>query len=727
LPPYNDVVPGRERRPRGETAYVPVHPLAEGGMGSVELVLRIEGTFERLYARKRLHPHLRKDAAFRAMFMDEARIAGTVRHPNVAGVLDVGEDDEGPFIVMEYVDGQPLARLVAAAGERQEPLPVQLGVRIAIETARGLQAVHEAVSSEGAPLAIVHRDLSPKNVLLGYDGTVRVTDFGIAKALGNSTRTATGVLKGTQGYLAPEVLRFEEPDRRSDLFALGVILFELLAGRRLYANTEGFDGARRTLEEPPPDIGLERDVPPALAELLFELLAKDRDERPPSAADVVARLEPVLAELVAEEGALDLGEQVRARFADEQREQRARLAAARAALAAGARRPRRWRRAAAALALVGVAAALALALGVRALRTAPPASAAGRGPWAGGWHSCASDGDAFACWGKNNEGQIGSAPTLDTDNRRRVPGVRSVVSAGLGFFHTCACTAAGELWCFGRNVEGQLGTAHGAASTAAVRVTGLDGCTRVAAGPYHACALRRDRTVWCWGRNDDGQVAWPPSGPVTAPVRVPAIDDAVEIAAGGLTQGRTCAVRAAGGVVCWGGNEHGLIADGESRPRAGPTEIRGIADAVEVTIGGDSICARRRSGALACWGKNGGGQLGDGTRKPRTSPAPVALIDDAIQIATRRWTTCALRRSGEVHCWGTGMFDQLGIAGKRDADRPAPVPLLDRVASIALGEMHVCARHDLGIACWGWNENGQLGDGTRQNRAAPVSAVGFGR
>jgi serine/threonine-protein kinase len=281
--------------------------LASGGMGRVDLALRREGKFRRLYAVKRLHPHLQDDEEFRAMFVDEARVAGLIQHPNVVGVLDVGEDEDGPFLVMSFVDGLSLAILLAFAKESDTALPLQAAIRIAHEITKGLHAAHELVDHEGRPLHLVHRDLSPQNVLIGWDGTVRITDFGIAKALGRSTKTATGVVKGKTSYMSPEQLRYEEADRRSDLFALGIIIYEMVAGERLYRNRDGQDGIRRILQEPPPDIGEVRpEAPPALTALIFRLLAKDRESRPSTAAEVGANLEEILTAILEDEPPINL-------------------------------------------------------------------------------------------------------------------------------------------------------------------------------------------------------------------------------------------------------------------------------------------------------------------------------------------------------------------------------------------------------------------------------------
>lgn len=161
--------------------------LAKGGMGRVELALRREGEFRRVYAVKRLHPHLVEDADLRAMFIDEARVAGRIRHANVVSVLDVGEDREGPYLVMDYVEGLALSAIMAHHAASGELLPVQICVRIGAEIARGLQAAHELTDDRGNLLDVVHRDVSPSNVLVGFDGGVRLADFGIARALGRSS------------------------------------------------------------------------------------------------------------------------------------------------------------------------------------------------------------------------------------------------------------------------------------------------------------------------------------------------------------------------------------------------------------------------------------------------------------------------------------------------------------------------------------------------------------
>jgi serine/threonine-protein kinase len=296
-------------------------------MGSVDLAVRREGAFERLFAVKRLRPELVHEREIRAMFLEEARLAGRVRHPNVVAVVDLGEDEQGPFLVMDYVEGVSAAELIASC--RGEAPPLEVCLRIARDVALGLHAAHELAADDGTPLGLVHRDVSPQNVLVGFDGVARVTDFGIAKALGRTTATSTGILKGKLAYMAPEQLRFEAPDRRADLFALGVVLFELCTGVRLYKSEGDLDGARRILNEPPPDLGDHReDAEPELVELLLELLAKDPELRPKTAKDVARRLDAVLSTVSSGADPVDVGEFVSTRFAGLREERQRELASA---------------------------------------------------------------------------------------------------------------------------------------------------------------------------------------------------------------------------------------------------------------------------------------------------------------------------------------------------------------------------------------------------------------
>ncbi|MEM6956081.1 MAG: serine/threonine-protein kinase, partial [Myxococcota bacterium] len=271
--------------------YIGLGKLAEGGMGSVELAVRQKQTFQRLFAVKRLKPEFRANREFRRMFLDEGRIAGLVQHPNVVSVVDVGEDKEGPYLAMELVEGLTVSKLIRSHHALGQRIPLEIVLRIMHQVALGLAAVHELEDITGNRLNVIHRDISPQNILVDFEGVAKVSDFGVAKALGQLQETTTGLLKGKAGYMSPEQLRFEELDQRSDLFSFGTVLFEMLAGKRLYKRETAAATARAILSEPPPDIMDERlDVSPEVGELLFELLAKDPAHRPESARAVAERV-----------------------------------------------------------------------------------------------------------------------------------------------------------------------------------------------------------------------------------------------------------------------------------------------------------------------------------------------------------------------------------------------------------------------------------------------------
>lgn len=303
-----------------------IAPIASGGMGRVELAVRKEGGFERLFAVKRLHLQFASDPAVRDMFLDEARIAGLLRHPNVVHVVDVGRDSEGPFLVMEYVEGKSLSQILKHHAQHGAQLPLSVALELVAQIARGLHAAHRLTDAAGREVGLVHRDVSPQNVLVSYDGCARLADFGIAKASQRATRTQTGVLKGKYGYLSPEQLRFEEATQRSDLFSLGIVLYEALVNARVYPG-KGLEVARCILNDPPPDpVDLRPDVPPPVVALVFALLAKDPKERPENALVVADAIEEVLRQLP-REAHVGLADYMGSVFGEERDRKRAEIAA----------------------------------------------------------------------------------------------------------------------------------------------------------------------------------------------------------------------------------------------------------------------------------------------------------------------------------------------------------------------------------------------------------------
>jgi eukaryotic-like serine/threonine-protein kinase len=276
--------------------YETLHLLASGGMASVYLGrARGPAGFERLVAVKVMHEHIAHDPAFGAMFLDEARLAARIRHPNVVPTLDVAED--GRFLVMEYVEGASLHAILGRYREEERgTLPVPAALRIFLDVLAGLHAAHELADGKGRPLNLVHRDVSPHNVLVGIDGTTRITDFGIAYAEARLSTTRGGQLKGKLPYMAPEQLEDEPVDRRTDVYAAGCVLWELLTGRRLFQGSNEAAIACAVMagaEKTPREMGA---VVPASIDAVCMRALDERDARWQSALEMSEALETAAEE-----------------------------------------------------------------------------------------------------------------------------------------------------------------------------------------------------------------------------------------------------------------------------------------------------------------------------------------------------------------------------------------------------------------------------------------------
>lgn len=271
--------------------------VARGGMGSVELVRVTSGRLAgQILALKRLHANIAEDPEFVSMFLDEAWITAALRHPNVAQVIAWGNDDKGPYLAIELVQGVSLSRLLKEAQTNQEPFAERTVAFICSQICAGLTAAHGLTAADGSPLGVVHRDLTPANVLVSFDGQVKIIDFGIAKAEERITHTRTGQLKGKPSYMAPEQQRAGNVDHRADLFAFGVTMFELLAGRKPWTAKGAFDVMMEIANDPHPDLGeLRPGLNPEFVAIAHRCLEKKPEARFQSAAEIKARLDAWLA------------------------------------------------------------------------------------------------------------------------------------------------------------------------------------------------------------------------------------------------------------------------------------------------------------------------------------------------------------------------------------------------------------------------------------------------
>jgi serine/threonine protein kinase len=290
---------GTYELPRGSVVgkYEIMRRLAVGGMAEIYLA-RVTGAagFEKLVVLKRILPSVAEDPTFVQMFLDEAKIAATLRHPNIADVYDVGEAGGTYFFTMEYVYGQDVRAIRNDARKREEQIPLPVALAIVHGTASALEHAHGKVGPDGKPLELVHRDVSASNIMVSYDGAVKLLDFGIARAASSTHKTQTGTLKGKIPYMSPEQCRGLPMDRRSDLFSLGVVFYEMTVGRRPFRGDSDFDimdqivhkGARKPSE-------LVQGFPPELEAMIMRLLDRAPAMRYATGEDLLHDLDTFIA------------------------------------------------------------------------------------------------------------------------------------------------------------------------------------------------------------------------------------------------------------------------------------------------------------------------------------------------------------------------------------------------------------------------------------------------
>jgi serine/threonine protein kinase len=259
-----------------------------------EVYLALSGElsgYRTLVVVKRILPHLATNHDFIRMFLDEARIAALLDHPNVVRIVEVGHDGDEYFLVMELVQGKPLSAIVRKAAKEGAPLTPALAAYIVAQAANGLGYAHNLVDADGRPLGVVHRDVSPQNILVSFEGAVKMIDFGIARALGRVSQTNPGGLKGKIEYMSPEQASSEEVDRRADVFALGVVLWEALTGKHLFRRDTELATMRAIVDEPIPPASDVTPVAPELDAIVTRALQKRKEDRFQTAQEMALALE----------------------------------------------------------------------------------------------------------------------------------------------------------------------------------------------------------------------------------------------------------------------------------------------------------------------------------------------------------------------------------------------------------------------------------------------------
>jgi serine/threonine-protein kinase len=301
--------------------YRVIEKLASGGMAEVFRAesAGLEG-FKKQVAIKRVLPHLSEKKKFISMFLDEARLSAHLSHSNCVQVFDIGVGDNAYFIVMEYVDGADLKAVLETLKKQGRELPVEEAVFIAIKICEGLCYAHELTDQEGRPFAVVHRDVSPPNVLMTKHGEIKIVDFGLAKASSQLEKSEPGIIKGKFSYLSPEAALGKDVDHRTDIFAVGIILWEMIAGRRLFLGDTDFATVKLVQQAAiPPLTKVNAKVTPELERIVNKSLARDPAQRYQSARDLAVSLNDFLYRYGKSVGSFKIATLVQSTIRDKQK------------------------------------------------------------------------------------------------------------------------------------------------------------------------------------------------------------------------------------------------------------------------------------------------------------------------------------------------------------------------------------------------------------------------
>jgi eukaryotic-like serine/threonine-protein kinase len=322
-----DLLTGMGRAARELGKYRVLAELGRGGMANVYLAaLQGRGAVSKLVVLKALLPEVESEPDSLALFLDEARLAALLNHGNVVQTYEVGAEGDRHVIVMEYLEGQSLAGVLRRADRQGQPLPRALHLRVLIDVLEGLHYAHELKGYDGKPLQLVHRDISPQNVFITYDGRTKLLDFGIAKAATSTTHTATGIIKGKLAYMPPEQLSGDSLDRRADLYAFGCMLWAAAAGQKLWKDVPDTQILRRALlgDIPSPQAS-NPSCDDALAQIVMKALATDKDQRYSTALELQEDLERYCEQIGAANRPRELSRFVSSLFADTRAELKARV------------------------------------------------------------------------------------------------------------------------------------------------------------------------------------------------------------------------------------------------------------------------------------------------------------------------------------------------------------------------------------------------------------------
>jgi len=734
-------------------------PLGVGGMGVVWLY-RETGISSREVAIKFIKLDENTEHNKAGLIKDIKAMEAMPIHQNIITMYNVIEEQGNIALVMEYAPGGITLKNVIQGYPLGLPIPLVKEILTGLLS--GLAHAHEH--------AVIHRDLKPDNILMRQPkqgaefnrNSAKIADFGISKVLHNGTRRLSTVVAFTEAYAAPEQINAEETGGFTDVYAIGIVLYEMLAGRK------PFEGKTSEIiighcHKPPPPIN-RADLPSGLKKLLDKALQKEPMARYRDAIEMLAEYQeldrmgefndkssPQAETLTLGEGTAYVrgqgdyaktivsgeknktassgpaaqGEADTKRLRAEEQARREFDARRRIGEDAGLKAEPKKSAFSPKNIIIAAAAILLAAFLVFIGQGALTKNKEWESVSAGHEHTVAlkTDGTLWT-WGRNECGQLGDGSETNQDCPVQVGSAKDWAAASAGWNHTVALKKDGTLWAWGGNVGGQLGDGTKTNRSYPAQVGSANDWAAMSVGNFHTVAIKKDGTLWAWGGNDQGQLGDGTKGILAnknAPVQVGSSDDWAKVSAGGY---HTVALKKDGTLWAWGSNENSQLGNGSRTDRNNPVQVGSDKDWAAASAGWHHTVALKKDGTLWAWGSNGNGQLGDGAETDRNAPVQVGTSKDWNVVSAGAAHTVAIKADGTFWAWGNNKYGQLGDGTETfSRSTPAQVATSKDWNTVSAGFAHTVAlRTDGTLWAWGRNIFGQLGDGTETNKNTPVQA-----
>lgn len=728
--------------------YTLLEQIAAGGMAEIHLAVanNAEG-MPNFFAIKKILNAYSTNPEFVNLFKDEAKIASQLNHSNVIHIHDFGVDESNQlFIVMEHVHGRNLKQILQALSSENRKLPLELIVYIIKEVAYGLDYAYNAVdSNSGQALNIIHRDVSPQNIMVGYNGEIKIIDFGIANSAVNMESNNNGQLKGKFGYLSPEQVNGEVVDHRSDLFSLGIVMWEIIANRRLFASETEAETLNRIRQGQIPNISAFLDSKYfELADILGRCLSSDKELRYQSGLELSHALSMFLNKYFQEFNKHVFSDYLKNtffHFYEKSQEKLDKYIQLQKVVVEDSSAkdiknnpletienldnkdgPSKFvlnwiygSTAATVILLIyffafflpnnkNVGPSVSIGtLSVTPSKKAPPknidipieaiAKIEGNGSQA-----CIQTlNKKTFCWGDNRFHQIHSSSSNDFISLTEMTFYPSWEVLKLGQFHSCGILE-GKLMCWGDNSFGQIGVPISANAAIPTSVDPNTSYKDISLGHYHTCGLTSDGLAKCWGKGDYAQLGMENIKSSKVPLTVDSKARFKTISSGSH---HTCGILEDDTVRCWGRNDFGQIGNGQIYNQGTIENIDPKTRYKQISLGENHTCGITVDGEIKCWGKNEYGQLGVGHNERITKPTFTLIDRKFSKIKSGKYHTCALSEENDLYCWGRNSFYQVSTSDLNYIVIPELTSRISPNGDFLLGDLSTCFTMPGKLSCRG--------------------------